>query len=214
MGIEFGKSHGQAKKNKIDYINLEFGENRFRMVGELLPRYAYWKKMGDNNIPVECLSFDRGQERFTNVEQDWFREYFPDEKCVWSYAIQVIDPKDGKLKMCGLKKKLFDQILDLAKDLGDPTDIETGWDIVVEKKKTGPHIFNVEYKLKEREIEKRPLTDTEREVISEMKPIDELIPRPTPEEQKAFIEKNWINPQTEENADEDATKEFDEDRPF
>ena len=119
MGVAFNSAHGSAKKSGLDYIKLEFGENTFRMVGQLLPRYAYWKKMGDNNIPIECLSFDREKERFTNIEKDWFRHYFPDQKCVWSYVIQVIDSKDGQLKLMGLKKKLFDQIQDLAEDLGE-----------------------------------------------------------------------------------------------
>lgn len=126
MGKSFNDSNGQAKKSGMEYIKFEFGENTMRMVGELLPRYAYWKQLKDNNIPVECLSFDREKERFTNIEKDWFKHYFSDSKCVWSYVIQVIDPRDGKLKLCGLKKKLFDQIQDLAKELGDPTDPETG----------------------------------------------------------------------------------------
>jgi len=208
MGMAFNASNGAAKKSGLDYIKLELGENKFRMVGELLARYCYWKKMGDHNIPVECLAFDRDKERFTNVTQDWFRHYYPDQKCVWSYVIQVIDSKDGKLKLMGLKKKLFDQIMDLANDLGDPTDPINGWDVIVDKKKTGPHIFNIEYKLKERSIEKRELTDDEKEAIKDIKSIDDLIPRPDAEEQKAFIEQNWVNKQ-EENTDSEAIDEFD-----
>jgi len=215
MGLAFNSANGSAKKSGLDYIKLELGENKFRMVGELLPRYCYWKKLNDNNIPVECLAFDRQKERFTNVEKDWFRHYFPDQKCVWSYVVQVIDSKDGKLKLMGLKKKLFDQVLDLAKDLGDPTNPETGWDVIVDKKKTGPHIFNIEYKLKERAIDTRPLTDEERVEFEKVKPIDELIPRQDAEEQKAFIESNWVNKQ-EENVDTDSVDEFtntDSDKP-
>lgn len=207
MGLAFNSANGSAKKSGLDYIKLELGENRFRMVGDLLPRYAYWKKMGDNNIPVECLSFDRDKERFTNIEKDWFRHYFPDQKCVWSYVIQVIDSKDGKLKLMGLKKKLFDQIQDLANDLGDPTDPKTGWDVIVDKKKTGPHIFNIEYKLKERAIEQRELTAEEMVEFEKVKPIDELLPRQDAEEQKAFIEQNWVNKE-EENTDSEAVDEF------
>ena len=207
MGVAFNSAHGSAKKSGLDYIKLEFGENTFRMVGQLLPRYAYWKKMGDNNIPIECLSFDREKERFTNIEKDWFRHYFPDQKCVWSYVIQVIDSKDGQLKLMGLKKKLFDQIQDLAEDLGDPTDPVTGWDVIVDKKKTGPHIFNVEYKLKERAIKPRELTTEEKVEFEKVKPIDELIPRQDAEEQKAFIEQNWINKE-EGNTDSEAVDEF------
>lgn len=133
MAKSFDETEGQAKKTGLEYIKFEFGENKMRMVGQLLPRYAYWKQLKDNNIPVECLSFDRDKEKFTNIEKDWFKHYFPkkpdgkDMTCVWSYVIQVIDPKDGKLKLCGLKKKLFDQIKDASKKhLGDPTDPVTG----------------------------------------------------------------------------------------
>ena len=208
MGVAFNSANGSAKKSGLEYIKLELGENKFRMVGELLPRYAYWKKMGDHNIPVECLAFDREAERFKNVEKDWFKHYFPDQKCVWSYVIQVIDSKDGKLKLMGLKKKLFDQIQDLANDLGDPTDPVTGWDVIVDKKKTGPHIFNIEYKLKERAIDVRELTDDEKIEFEKVKPIDELLPRQDSEEQKAFIEQAWVNKE-EENTDSEAIDEFD-----
>ena len=225
MGLTFNSANGSAKKSGLEYIKLGLGENQFRMVGELLPRYAYWKKAGEHNIPMECLSFDRAQERFTNIEKDWFKHYFADQKCVWSYAIQVLDSKDGKLKLMGLKKKLFDQIQDLAADLGDPTDPITGWDVIVEKKKTGPHIFNIEYKLKERAIKVRELTDDEKAECEKIKPIDELIHRQTPEEQLAFIESNWLNKQ-EDNVDNEAVDElgsptddkpkndFDDDIPF
>jgi len=207
MGVSFGDAHGSAKKGELEYIKINFGENRFRLVGDLLPRYCYWKKLKDSNIPVECLAFDRKEERFTNAEKDWFKHYFPNEKCVWSYVIRVIDPTDGKLKLCGLKKKLFEQIQTAQKKLGDPTDIETGWDIIVEKKKTGPHVYNVEYTLQQLDLTPRPLTEAERELIKDMKSIDEVVPRLTAEQQKDFIENAWVNPQEEENVDDDAAKE-------
>lgn len=224
MGVSFGDAHGSAKKNSLDYIKFDFGENEFRMVGELLPRYAYWKQLknGGNtfSIPVECLSFDREKEEFTNLEKDWFKHYFPEEKCVWSYVIQVIDKKDNTLKMCGLKKKLFDQIMSAAESLGDPTDPETGWAVKVNKKKTGPNVYNVEYELQQLKLKKEPLTEEQREAIKDMRPIDELIPRPTAEEQKAFIEQAWFS-KAEENVDEEAIDElsdakakFEEDVPF
>lgn len=208
MGVAFGDAHGSAKKNDLEYIKLEFGENEFRMVGELLPRYAYWKELKTNNIPVECLSFDRKEERFTNIEKDWFKHYFPEAKCVWSYVIQVID-KNNELKLCGLKKKLFDQILTASKSLGDPTDPETGWTVKLNKKKTGPNVFNVEYELLQLELKKEPLTDKQREAFEKVKPIDGIIPRPTSEEQKAFIEANWVGGGEENNVDVEAIAELD-----
>jgi hypothetical protein len=45
MGIKFGEESGSAKKKEFDYIKLEFGENRVRLVGNILPRYCYWKKV-------------------------------------------------------------------------------------------------------------------------------------------------------------------------
>jgi hypothetical protein len=208
MGVGFNEAHGAAQKTGLEYVKLEFGTNEFRIVGPLRPRYAYWKDLKTNSIPVECLSFDPVQEKFTNVEMDWFKHYFPAAKCVWSYVCTVID-KTGELKLCGLKKKLFEQIQTTAKKLGDPTDPENGWPIVFEKKKTGNNRFNVEYILdpfgcKEGQ---RPLTAEELALVAEMKSIDEMMPRMTPEEQKAFIESAWINGE-EENHDREAVNEL------
>ena len=217
MGIKFGEEHGSAKKNEQDYIKLEFGDNTFRLVGEILPRYCYWKNLKGNDIPIECLSFDREKEKFTNIETDWFKHYFPEAKCSWSYVIQAIDPKDGKLKLLGLKKKLYEQIRDVSKELGDPTDPVKGWDVIVEKKKTGPNKFNVEYILKQLKLKPRALTEEELELVKNMKSIDSIITRPTAEEQKDFIERSWINVQ-EENSEDDAAaeaaEEFNKDTPF
>ena len=105
--------------------------------------------------------------------------------------------------------------MDLAKDIGDPTNPVTGWDLIFDKKKTGPNRFNIEYKLKDRAIEVRALTEEELEIIKDIKPIDELIPRPTPEEQLAFIKSAWLEGEKEEeNANDDATAEFEEDIVF
>ncbi len=217
--LDFGSENGSAKKSKIDYIKLNMGENRVRFVGGILPKYVYWKQLNGHTIPVECLGFDRDKERFTNIEKDWFNNYFPIKAngdkltCSWAYAIQAIDLADGKLKVFGLKKKLYEQIKDLARELGSPTDIDKGWDVVFTKTSTGSQNWNVEYKLKDRSIEARPLTEEERETIKDMKDISEIIVRPTADEQHAFIKEAWLN--EESNADSDATSEFkDDDIPF
>ncbi len=209
MALKFGESAGGAQKTRADAYEMKNGENRVRMVGDLLARYVYWIK-GDNNkpIPFECLEFNRATEKFDKAEKDWVKEYYPDMKCGWGYAIQVIDPVDGKLKLWNLKKKLTAAIMRLASDpeLGDPTDPDTGWDIVFEKKKTGPLPINVEYSLLERKLKQRPLTDEERVIVSELKPIDEIFPRPTPEAQKELLEK--IKNGSSENIDESVGEEF------
>ena len=106
MSVGFNDAHGSAQKTGLDYIKLIEGENRFRLVGDLRPRYCYWKELRTNSIPVECLSFDPTIEKFTNKDMDWFKHYFSDAKCVWSYVIQAIDEKDNKLSLRALVKYL------------------------------------------------------------------------------------------------------------
>ena len=50
MAKSFTTAHGSAKKNNIEYAKLEMGRNEFRLVGELLPRYAYWKELSSQYI--------------------------------------------------------------------------------------------------------------------------------------------------------------------
>jgi hypothetical protein len=191
MAIKFKNVTGKAKKSSAEAYTYNEGDNTIRMVGDILPRYVYWTTTLDNKrIPMECLAFDREQERFANLEKDWVQHYFKDLKCSWAYAVQVVD--DGKLKILNLKKKLFEQILTAAEDLGDPTDIDTGWDVRFKKVKTGPLPFNVEYQLQVLKCKERALNDTEREVLKGLKPIDEIVRRPSSEDQKTFIEQNIL----------------------
>ena len=146
MAIKFNQHKGSAQKNSISSFQYRDGDNQFRLVGDILARYVYWIK-GENekDIPLECLSFDRNLETFNNKEKDWVREYYPDLKCGWSYATQCID--GGVVKVVNLKKKLWEQIITAAEDLGDPTDPTTGWDVKFKRVKTGPLPYNVEYQL-------------------------------------------------------------------
>jgi hypothetical protein len=190
MAIAFNKTKGKAQSSKVDSYEFKDGENSVRLFGGVLPRYVYWiKGTNGKDIPVECLSFDREQERFTNAETDYVPQFFPDLKCSWSYSVNCIDPKDGKAKVLNLKKKLFEQILTAAEDLGDPTDPDTGWDVVFKRTKTGPLPFNVSYDLMVLRCKPRKLTDAEREAISKEKQIDEKYPRPTPQDVLKTLEK-------------------------
>lgn len=190
MAIAFKQTKGKAQSNKVESFEYKDGDNTVRLFGGVLPRYIYWLK-GQNNkdIPVECLAFDREQERFNNAEVDHVQRYFPEVKCSWSYTVNCIDPKDGKAKVLNLKKKLFEQILTAAEDLGDPTDPDTGWDVVFKRVKTGPLPFNVEYTLKALACKPRALSEAEREIISKEKSIDEKYPRPTPEDVLKTLER-------------------------
>ncbi len=210
MGIKFGAAKGQAKKSNIEQYTYKNGDNVVRMTGDLLPRYVYWVTGENNkNLPVECLSFDREAEAFLNKEKDWVREYFPDLKCGWSYCISCIDPSDGKVKVLNLKKKLMEQILVAAEDLGDPTDNETGWDVHFKRVKTGPLAYNVEYQLQALKCKPRALNEEEEAAVAAATPIDELLPRPTPDAQKELLERIVGTSSSENTDDEVLEEEFD-----
>lgn len=207
MAIAFGATKGKAQSKKVDSYEYKDGENVVRLIGGVLPRYVYWLK-GTNgkDVPVECLAFDREEEKFANNEVDHVPEFFPDKKCSWAYSVNCIDPKDGKVKVLNLKKKLFEQILSAAEDLGDPTDYDTGWDVVFKRAKTGPLPFNVEYTLQVLRCKKRALSDDERAAADAAEDIDSKYPRPTPADVKKLLEK--ITSGTDDDAEpSDAEKE-------
>lgn len=209
MALSFKNTKGKAQSNKVESFEYKDGENVVRLIGGVLPRYIYWLK-GTNNkdIPVECLAFNREKEKFDNAEVDHVTEYFPDAKCSWSYSVNCIDPKQGKVVALNLKKKLFEQIVTAAEDLGDPTDYDTGWDVVFKRVKTGPLAFNVEYTLQVLRCKPRPLTPEERAMADAAKSIDEKFPRPTADEVKALLEKITQNQDTDgEGEGTDAERE-------
>lgn len=209
MALSFKNTKGKAQSNKVESFEYKDGENTVRLIGGVLPRYIYWLK-GTNNkdIPVECLAFSREKEKFDNVEKDHVQEYFPDAKCSWSYSVNCIDPKQNKVVALNLKKKLFEQIVNAAEDLGDPTDYDTGWDIVFKRVKTGPLAFNVEYTLSVLRCKPRALTPEERAMADAAKSIDEKFPRPTEAEVLALLEKITSNQDPEgEDGSSDAERE-------
>jgi len=208
MAISFNQQKGAAQKSSIDTFSFRDGDNKMRLVGDVLARYVYWIE-GENgkNIPLECLSFDRNAERFTNIEKDWVREYYPDLKCGWSYAMQCIDPADGKVKVVNLKKKLWEQIITAAEDLGDPTDVTTGWDVCFKRVKTGPLPYNVEYQLQVLKCKPRALDAAEVAAIEGLKSMDEVMTRPTADAQKELLDR--LRGPSQEQMDESLEAEFD-----
>ena len=188
MAISFNQQKGSAQKTSIKSYQYTDGDNKMRLCGDILARYVYWVKgENDKNIPLECLSFDRNTESFTNVEKDWVRTYYPDLKCGWSYATQCID--NGEIKVVNLKKKLWEQIITAAEDLGDPTDPDTGWDVCFKKVKTGPLPYNVEYQLQALKCKPSALSEDDKALYAELKSMDEVMPRPTPDAQKELLDR-------------------------
>lgn len=205
MAIQFNQHKGAAQKSNITSYQYVDGDNSFRLVGDILARYVYWLKgENDKNIPFECLSFDRNKETFNNKDKDWVREYYPDLKCGWSYATQCID--NGQVKVVNLKKKLWEQIITAAEDLGDPTDPETGWDIKFKRVKTGPLPYNVEYQLQPLKCKPSALSEEQLALISDLKSMDEVMTRPTPDAQKELLDR--IRENTGEEVDESIEEEF------
>jgi hypothetical protein len=188
MAISFNQQKGSAQKTSIKSYQYTDGDNKMRLCGDILARYVYWVKgENDKNIPLECLSFDRNTESFNNKETDWVRTYYPNLKCGWSYATQCID--NGEVKVVNLKKKLWEQIITAAEDLGDPTHPVTGWDICFKKVKTGPLPYNVEYQLQALKCKPRELTEDEKALYADLKSMDDVMPRPTPDAQKELLDR-------------------------
>jgi hypothetical protein len=215
MAIDFSNLNGKAKKQEVEYYKFNDGDNEFRMVGKVLPRYVYWIKTNTgNNVPVECLSFDRDEERFLNKEKDWVAdtEELKDLRCSWAYAVNVID--NGQIKVLALKKKMFEQIKTAAEDLGDPTNPDTGYVIHVKRVKTGSLAYNVEYQVKVLKLKPEPLTDEEKELVAEMTPIDTQLPRPSPEDQKRFIDRYVLGTNEDEADASEEVDELEKDAPF
>jgi hypothetical protein len=210
MALSFKQTKGRAQKSSVESYEYKDGENTVRLIGGVLPRYVYWVR-GTNNkdIPVECLAFSRDKEKFDNLEKDWVPEFHADLKCSWSYAVNCIDPKDGKVKVLNLKKKLFEQIITAAEDLGDPTDPETGWDVVFKRVKTGPLTYNVEYTLQVLRCKSRALNAQELDLAAKALPIDEKYPRANPDEIKALLEKLRAGVEEEHSqSEQEAVKEL------
>jgi len=205
MAISFNQQKGSAQKTSISTFQYKDGDNSFRLVGDILARYVYWVKgENDKNIPLECLSFDRNAEAFNNKEKDWVREYYPDLKCGWSYATQCID--NGEVKVVNLKKKLWEQIITAAEDLGDPTNPETGWEIKFKRVKTGPLPYNVEYQLQPLKCKPSALSASDAALAADVKSMDDVMPRPTPDAQKELLDR--IRQESVSEIDETLEAEF------
>ena len=90
--------------------------------------------------------------------------------------------------------------------MGDHTNVETGWDVQFKRVKTGPLPYNVEYQLQALKCKTRALTEDELDLISDLKSMDEVMPRPTPDAQKELLDR--IRDAGAEEIDETIEEEF------
>lgn len=208
--LGFGSVNGEAIKSKMNTFKVVDGKNEIRVFGEIVPRYVYWLKGPQGQIPIECLAFNRETETFDNTEYDHVKDYFPDLKCGWAYAVQGLDA-NNKPVVFNLKKKLFKQIQDQMNDIGsDPTDLEEGWPVVFTRAKNGPLPYNVEYTFNVLASSKLkgPVTAEQRQAIEEATPLSEILKRDTPEEVKQKLERLKNNVNGDETVDEDVAEEL------
>jgi len=111
---------------------------------------------------------------------------------------------NGEVKVVNLKKKLFEQVMTAAEDLGDPTDVNTGWELKFKRVKTGPLAYNVEYQLQVLKCKPRALEADELELVANLKSMDEVMPRPTPDAQKTLLDDIREDSSSADNVDEEA----------
>lgn len=212
MALAFGqmKEDTGGSREKLNEHKPQFGDNRIRIFGGIIPRYIYWVTNAEGRtMPVECLSWDRDQQRWANSEKDWVKHYYPDLKSKYGYVMLCVE--NGEIKIFNPKKTLMDRVIKLAADLGDPTDLDNGWDICYEKEKTGPQPMNVKYNIQELKCSKAqgPVSDEVRALIEGAPDVEEIFARPTPESQKELLER--MMGKDTENVDESDAEEFDDD---
>lgn len=211
MALKFNDATGGNSGPKVDTYEYKNGENRFRIFGDILPRYLFWipnPKGTPKELPVEALQFQREKENWDNSLKEPVKEFYPDLKPKWSYCALCLD-EDDNVKVVFFKKTLWSQIKDTAESLGDPTSEEDGWTVVFKKKKTGPNPMNVEYNLDalKSQATKGALTEEQKQAIADAPKIEEVYPRPTEEQVHSNIN-NIMSSGEDEEVDTEATEEL------
>ena len=186
------KPQAQGNSNDIQRIKLDGAETRVRFIGPVLPRYVYWVVTNEGKkYPLECLSFDRETEQFSSGRDPLkeIPEHIYSDKPQFAYVCNVIDRKDGAIKLLDLKTTIYKQLVDYATnaDYGSPADPVNGYDITIKREKTAPQPQNVKYTVMPSR-NSIPLTAVETE--KEQFKLDSIFKRQTYEEQKEWLLKN------------------------
>lgn len=193
--VSWDKAKGKQQntnreRREILRVALPNGDTKVRLVGDVLPRYCYWvvTKEGKKH-PVDCLQFDRSNETFSASRPDPFTEIDPDvykDKPQFAYVCNVIDRKDGQIKLLDLRSTIYSQIVEYAKnpEYGSPADPVNGYDITIKKEKTGPLPQNVKYTI----IPARNSSAlSEEDKALELYELDKIFKQQTYEEQKDWL---------------------------
>lgn len=206
MALAFTKAKGYSGSNRPENFKFIDGVNKFRLIGNIIPRYCYWvphAKSG-KDIPIENLGFNRDTETFDGLQKDWVKDFFPNLKSKRSYIIYVIDDRDNKIKVLDLKVRLHEQINNVIEDLGDPTNLDTGWWLHVKRSKTGPLPINIEYSLLTLKCKPEALSDELKELVASTPTIEEVYPLPTSEDIKKALIRITATDESSTTENEDA----------
>lgn len=147
--LNWGETKGEAVSSNVEYMKFNDGENRIRIVGNILRRYVYWVPGANGkSAPFENLEFSREEERFINTglnpvkELGLFERNFKSGEIVYqdnkktgqkepkplgskkAYMVPVINRATGKLEYMELKKGIFDGINEAMAKLNDPKQIK------------------------------------------------------------------------------------------
>lgn len=231
MGIAFTKSTGKATSREFEFLNVE-ATNKVRLFGEVRAKYDYWlRNPSGQALPFECLQFIPEQERFdsnaADPAKDWIRKLELKDNfgkfinCRWAYVMLCYNYNTGKVEIISFKKSVYDKLMKLTGQLSkragkqlDPTSIgDDGFDLVFTREKTGPKPFDVDYDVDpyvEVEAVSEDVAATINEVMARTS-IDEVVKRPTVEEQEKALARFFAPKEEEVEEDEEDTEEGFED---
>ena len=194
--VAWDKAKGKqntGQRREIERMTMNIGDNKLRLIGDVLPRYCYWVTTTEGRkMPVECLEFSRETESFDNSASNPFKdidEAVYSDKPQFSYVCNIIDRTDGKIKLFDLRSTIYSQIVDYAAnpEYGNPADPTTGYDLTVKKEKTGPLPQNVKYTT----IPARAsVALTEDELKLELFDLNRIYKRQNYDEQKEWLMQN------------------------
>jgi len=194
----WGETSGPETPERKDIERLKIAKDAsatVRLIGNVLPRYVYWVTTSEGKrIPVECLEFDRGDEKFDPNAKNPFNE-IPEnifgEKAQFAYVCNVIDRSDNTIKLLDLKRTMYTQIKDFVNnpEYGSPADETKGYDITIKKEGTGPKPQNVKYSCMPGRSS-TPLTPKEKEL--ELYDLNKIFSRQTYDDQKQWLVQNTV----------------------
>lgn len=201
----FLASKGEAQLNNLNYAKFGMGTTQIRLVGDLLPGYAYWLKNSLNkDRKFDNLAFNPATERWDSGQPDVVKEFGFTErndkgetvpmKSKRNYQIQILNRASGKLEVMSLSKSMFDSIVAYCRDTG-VTDVGS-LELFIDKTGDQARWNSIRYNLnqvKTMQFNNQPAKVEEArakdgELLKDLKDIKELFPRPTPEELRAQIQ--------------------------